>query len=80
MPGLTPRRRVFGKHVEIVSVTFESVQLPPEIANAAREREAAALRASKQKLEKEAEWANEKLELEHNVERQRLKREAEGPH
>jgi regulator of protease activity HflC (stomatin/prohibitin superfamily) len=30
------RRRVVGKHIEIASVTFEGVKLPPEIVNAAR--------------------------------------------
>jgi regulator of protease activity HflC (stomatin/prohibitin superfamily) len=79
------RRRVAGKHIEIASVTFESVQLPPEIVTAVRERLLAEQLAQKKKLEDEREkaaselaWQKEKLELERNVERKRLEREAAG--
>lgn len=83
------RRRLTGKHIEITSVTFESVQLPPEVVTAVRERlvaEQNALKrrielesdAQRQKLESEHAWEREKLELERNVERRRLEREAAG--
>ena len=83
------RTRIAGKHVEVSAVTFEAVQIPPELAAAVREREVAEQNArrrrieleseaQRQKLEAEKAWEREKLELEHNVERQRLQRAAEG--
>jgi len=79
------RRRIAGKHIEIASVTFESVQLPPELVTAVRERLLAEQLAQKKKLEDERDkaaseqaWQKEKLELERNVERKRLEREAAG--
>jgi prohibitin 1 len=83
------RRRVVGKHVEIATVTFEGVKLPPEIVGAIRARILAENEASKKKAEAESQvaqekisadaaWEKEKIELERNVERRRLAREAEG--
>jgi regulator of protease activity HflC (stomatin/prohibitin superfamily) len=71
------------------SVTFEAIQLPPELANAVRDRLTAEESAKKQetelqrdtlrqKLESERAWETEKVELERNVERRRLQRAAEG--
>jgi regulator of protease activity HflC (stomatin/prohibitin superfamily) len=70
------RRRVHGKHIEIASVTFESLALPPEIANAVRERIVARENAEKERAAAEAAWQKEKLELERNVVRRRLEHEA----
>lgn len=85
------RKRVTGKHVEISGVTFEDVQLPPEVVAAARARLVAAETATKRKIELESDaqrerleaehaWEKEKRELEHDVERRRLQREAAGAH
>lgn len=85
------RRRVAGKHVEVASVTFESVALPPELVTAVRERllaeetsrkKKAELEsaAEREKLESNRAWEREKLELQRNVERRRLEREAAGSH
>jgi regulator of protease activity HflC (stomatin/prohibitin superfamily) len=82
------RQRIAGKHVEVSAVTFESVELPPEVVTAVRAREIAAESARRRKIELESDalrekmtaekaWAAEKLELEHNVERRRLQRAAE---
>jgi regulator of protease activity HflC (stomatin/prohibitin superfamily) len=83
------RARINGRHVEISSVVLESIQIPPEVAAAFRDREAAEQNARRRKIELEAEalreklesekaWEREKLELERNVERKRLQRAAEG--
>jgi regulator of protease activity HflC (stomatin/prohibitin superfamily) len=72
------RRRVVGRHVEVAAVTFESVELPPELVVAIRDRQVAEQNALREKLETERAWAREKTELEHNVERRRLEREAAG--
>jgi regulator of protease activity HflC (stomatin/prohibitin superfamily) len=83
------RRRIAGRHVELASVTIETLQLPSEIVAAVRAREMADLNAQKEKAERERtaahekeeaeeKWEKEKLELEHEVERRRLQREAEG--
>ena len=79
------RARLAGKHVEVSAITFESIQLPPEVVNAFRERQVAVQNAEKKRIELESEkleaekaWEREKLELEHNVVRRRLQREAEG--
>jgi regulator of protease activity HflC (stomatin/prohibitin superfamily) len=83
------RERIAGKHVEVSAVTFEAVELPPELASAIRERATAEQNARRKKIELESEalrekleaekaWEREKLELEHNVERRRLQRAAEG--
>jgi regulator of protease activity HflC (stomatin/prohibitin superfamily) len=70
------RRRVNGRHVEIASVTFESVRLPPQLAAAVTARVVAREKAEKERIEAEAAWQKEKTELERNVVRQRLEREA----
>jgi regulator of protease activity HflC (stomatin/prohibitin superfamily) len=79
------RQRIKGKHVELASVTLESVKLPPDVVAAVRAREVAVETARKEqvdreraKVEAEEKWQKEKLELEHEVERRRLQREAEG--
>jgi len=83
------RRRIAGKHVELAAVTFESIELPPELVAAIREREIAEQSARRrkadqesnalrEKLESDRAWEREKLELERNVERRRLQRAAEG--
>jgi regulator of protease activity HflC (stomatin/prohibitin superfamily) len=83
------RHRIAGKHVELASVTLESVVLPPEIVAAVRAREIAEQEALKEKSEREpaalrdkleadGKWQKEKLELEHEVERSQLKRQAQG--
>jgi regulator of protease activity HflC (stomatin/prohibitin superfamily) len=72
------RQRLRGKHVEIAAVSLESVDLPPEVALAMRKRMVAATDAARRKLEADQAWEREKVELERNVERQRLTREAQG--
>jgi len=84
------RRRIVSKHIEIASVTLESIKLPPELVTAIRERQIALEKSLKQKtelesealrekLEREQAWEREKTELEHNVDRRRLERAAESP-
>jgi regulator of protease activity HflC (stomatin/prohibitin superfamily) len=81
------RRRTTGRHVELASVTLESVALPPEIVAAVRARQLAEQNALREKAEREraalrekedaeAKWQKEKMELEHDVERRRLQRDA----
>ncbi len=79
------RERIARKHIEVSAVTFENIQVAPEIAAAARAREVAELNARRkkielesQKLEAEKAWERERIELERNVERRRLQRAAEG--
>ncbi len=83
------RERIARRHVEITAVTFEEIQVPPEIAAASRAREVAEQNARRRKVELESEaerekiesekaWEREKIELERNVERRRLQRAAEG--
>ena len=79
------RRRIAGKHVDVVAVALESVVLPPDLANATHERALAEQNAVREKaareraaLEEAQTWAHEKLELEHEVERRQLQRAAAG--
>lgn len=83
------RHRIAGKHVELSSVSIESVALPPELAAAVRARETAQQNALREKIELERaalhdkleadeKWEKEKVELEHEVERRQLKRQADG--
>ncbi|HZU81753.1 MAG TPA: prohibitin family protein, partial [Polyangiaceae bacterium] len=76
------RRRTAGKHVEISSVTLETVSYAPEIAEkirqkiageqeAARQQAAIAWEAEKKKQVAEAEAAEKKLALERDAEQQR---------
>ena len=82
------RQRLKGKHIEIASVTFDSVQLPPEVVTAIRDRVVAEniakkhaleveAQAKQDKLEADAAWEKEKLELQRNAERRQLQRAAE---
>ena len=77
------RGRIRGKHVELASVTLESVTLPPEIVAAVRARQLAEQNALREKLERQRaaaeadeKWQEEKVELERDVERHELKRRA----
>lgn len=77
------RRRVAGKHLEVSSVTFTNVRMPPEVVEAVRERQLAEQVAAKKKAELEAaaaeanaaeesKWAKEKREAEHRAELKRI--------
>jgi regulator of protease activity HflC (stomatin/prohibitin superfamily) len=81
------RQRTRGKHIEIASIVFESVRMPPELAAALKDRLVAQEHAlgkkadleqetTRAKVEAERAWEKEKTELEHDAERQRLKRQA----
>ncbi len=79
------RRRLAGKHVELASVVIERLDLAPEVVAAIRARlvqdeEASRHKAERdrEKLEADAKWEKEKTELEHEVTRRRLQREAAG--
>jgi prohibitin 2 len=80
------RMRLKGRHVELAAAMLESLDLPPELVAAVRARVVAAQNAlrdeadrARAKVVAQENWEKEKLELEHDVERRRLQREAEGP-
>jgi regulator of protease activity HflC (stomatin/prohibitin superfamily) len=58
------KRRIKGKHVDLASVTLESVQYAPEIANAVRARIVGEQEAVRQKAAMENEALRQKLALE----------------
>jgi regulator of protease activity HflC (stomatin/prohibitin superfamily) len=70
------RRRIHGKHVEVSSVTIESVDYAPEIANAVRAKLVGEQEALRKKAALEADALRQKLELEHEAEREKLQTEA----
>jgi len=77
------RDRIAGKHVELESVTLQTITLAPEVVTAIRARVTAEQNAQRAKLELESaalrdkldadeKWQKEKVELEHEVERRQL--------
>jgi len=70
------RRRIHGKHVEVSSVTIESVDYAPEIASAVRAKLVGEQEALRKKAALEADALRQKLELEHEAEREKLQTEA----
>jgi regulator of protease activity HflC (stomatin/prohibitin superfamily) len=71
------RRRISGKHVEISSVTLESVTYAPEIAQAIRAKLVGVEEAARRKAALEADALRQKLELEQAAEREKLQTEAD---
>lgn len=69
------RRRIHGRHVEISSVTLESIQYAPEIAAAVRAKLVGEQEAARQKAQLENEALKTKLALEHDAEVARMKAE-----
>ncbi len=67
------RRRIRGKHVEIASVTLESIDYAAEIANAVRSRIVGEQEAVRQKAAMENEALRQKLGLEQETARAQLK-------
>ncbi len=67
------RRRTAGRHVEIASVTLEQATFAPEIAEAVRQRIAAAEEARKQAAAEESAFARAKRALERENELRRLR-------
>jgi regulator of protease activity HflC (stomatin/prohibitin superfamily) len=70
------RRRIERKHVEVTSITIESIKYAPEIARAVEEKLAAEQDAARQKTLLENEAMRRKLELEQQAEQARIKLEA----
>lgn len=67
------RRRIRGKHVEIASVTLESIGFAPEISNAVRARIVGEQEAVRQKAAMENEALRQKLAVEQETARTQLK-------
>jgi regulator of protease activity HflC (stomatin/prohibitin superfamily) len=72
------RQGVKGKHLEVASVTLTGVELPADLRDIITKKLVAETEAQRQKAEADRAWEKEKLELERDVVRQRLRREAEG--
>ncbi len=71
------RRRTKGKHVEIASVTMESITYAPEIAQAVQAKLVSEQEAAKQKVQLENDALRKKLEIEHEAEQSKLQAETE---
>lgn len=69
------RRRTKGKHIEVSSVTLESVQYAPEIADTIRARLVGEQEALKRKTQLENDALARKLEIERNAEEEKMKTE-----
>ena len=69
------RRRIVGKHVEVASVTLESLKYAPAIARAVEEKLAAEQDAARQKTVIENDAMRRRLELENQAEQARIKAE-----
>ena len=70
------RRRAAGKHVEISSVTMESIHYAPEIVHSFEQKLAAEQEAIRQKTLLEAEAMRRKMELENAAEQARIRAES----
>jgi regulator of protease activity HflC (stomatin/prohibitin superfamily) len=70
------RRRTSGKHVEISSVTMESVQYAPEIGKAVQDKLVAEQDALRQKTLLENEAARRRLEIQSQAEQEKIKADA----
>jgi hypothetical protein len=71
------RRRTGGKHVEIASITIESVDYAPEIANAVRQKLVAEQDALRQKAAIEADALRKRTQIETEAQAARLRAQAE---
>jgi regulator of protease activity HflC (stomatin/prohibitin superfamily) len=71
------RRRIHGKHVEVASVTIESVGYAPEIANALRAKIVGEQEAVRQKAGLENDALRQKLMLEQTAAQNKLKLESD---
>ena len=71
------RRRISGKHIEVSSVTLESLSYAPEISRAVQEKLVGEQDTARQKVILDNEALRRKLELEHEAERERMKAEAD---
>ena len=71
------RRRTRGKHVEIASITIESVEFAPEIANAVRAKLVAEQDALRQKAGVEADALRKRTQIETEAEAARLRAQSE---
>jgi regulator of protease activity HflC (stomatin/prohibitin superfamily) len=69
------RHRIHGKHVEISSITMESIEYAPEIAAAVRAKLVGEQEAARQKSALENEALRKKLELQHAAEQAKLEAE-----
>jgi regulator of protease activity HflC (stomatin/prohibitin superfamily) len=67
------QRRIRGKHVEIASITLESINYAPEISNAVRSRIVGEQEAARQKAAMENDALRQKLALEQETARTQLK-------
>jgi regulator of protease activity HflC (stomatin/prohibitin superfamily) len=67
------RRRIRGKHVEVASITLESVSYAPEIVNAVRQRIVGEQEALRQKAALENDALRQKLVLEQQTAQAQLK-------
>jgi len=72
------RRRIAGKHVDVASVTLESVSYAPEIANAVRAKLVGEQEAMREKARIENEALRKKQVLEHEASAARIKAENEA--
>jgi regulator of protease activity HflC (stomatin/prohibitin superfamily) len=71
------RRRIGGKHIEVASITIESVNYAPEIASAVRQKLVAEQDALRQKAAIEADALRKRTQIETEAEAARLRNEAE---
>lgn len=69
------RKRVAGKHIEITSVSFTDVRMPPEVQKAIRDH----ITADEEKRAAERAWEKEKREAEHKAELRRIEQGTNGP-
>lgn len=70
------RRRISGKHVEVSSVTMESVMYAPEIGKAVQDKLVAEQDALRQKTLLENEAARQRLEIQSQGEQEKIKAES----
>lgn len=70
------RRRIKGKHVEIASVTIETVAYAPEISRAVQNRLIGEQEAARQKALVESDAARKKAEIQLHAEQERLRADA----
>jgi len=71
------RRRTRGKHIEIASITMESVEYAPEIANAIRQKLVAEQDALRQKAAIESEALRKRTQIETDAQAALLRSQAE---
>ncbi len=72
------QRRIKGKHVAITSITLESIQYAPEIANAVRQRIVGEQEAVRQRAAIEQDAARQKTQMENEALKQKLQLEQQS--